>query len=48
MAEMSAEELEYFKERMSPEIFEAYVKGMGIVKGVENLPDRSFEEYENG
>jgi len=31
---------------MKPDMFRAFIKSRGIVKGVEGLTDRSLEEYE--
>jgi len=40
-------DLNYFRQHMKPDIFRTFVKGMGTVTGVRELPDHSLEEYED-
>lgn len=40
-------DLDYYRDRMKPDVFRAFVRSMGTVRGVERLSDRSLEEYED-
>jgi len=39
-------ELDYYQQRMKPDVFRSFVKSMGTVRGVDGLSDRSLGEYE--